>query len=68
MEKIKLSERISKVSPSLTLAITAKAKAMIEAGEDVVPFGAGEPDFPTPRHIAEAAKRALDEGHTKYTP
>ena len=41
MEKIKLSERISKVSPSLTLAITAKAKAMIEAGEDVVPFGAG---------------------------
>lgn len=68
MEKIKLSERISKVSPSLTLAITAKAKAMIEAGEDVVPFGAGEPDFPTPRHIAEAAKRALDEGLTKYTP
>lgn len=68
MEKIKLSERILKVSPSLTLAITAKAKAMIEAGEDVVPFGAGEPDFPTPRHIAEAAKRALDEGHTKYTP
>ena len=68
MEKTRLSERISKVSSSLTLAITAKAKAMIAAGEDVVPFGAGEPDFPTPAHIVAAAKRALDEGHTKYTP
>lgn len=64
----RLSARISKVSPSLTLAITAKAKAMKAAGEDVVSFGVGEPDFPTPAHIVEAAKRALDDGQTKYTP
>lgn len=64
----RLSARISNVSPSLTLAITAKAKAMKAAGEDVVSFGVGEPDFPTPAHIVEAAKRALDDGQTKYTP
>lgn len=64
----RLSARISKVSPSLTLSITAKAKAMKAAGEDVVSFGVGEPDFPTPAHIVEAAKRALDDGQTKYTP
>ena len=66
--KERLTKRISSVAPSLTLAITAKAKAMKAAGEDVVSFGAGEPDFPTPAHIAEAAKRAIDEGKTKYTP
>ena len=66
--KQRLSARISTVSPSLTLAITAKAKAMKAAGEDVVSFGVGEPDFPTPAHIVSAAKRALDEGQTKYTP
>lgn len=66
--KKRLTKRISSVAPSLTLAITAKAKAMKAAGEDVVSFGAGEPDFPTPAHIAEAAKRAIDEGKTKYTP
>ena len=68
MENTRLSKKISGVAPSLTLAITAKAKAMKAAGEDVVSFGAGEPDFPTPAHIVEAAKRALDEGRTKYTP
>lgn len=64
----RLSDKISGVAPSFTLAITAKAKAMKAAGEDVVSFGAGEPDFPTPAHIVSAAKRALDEGRTKYTP
>ncbi|MGN1062359.1 MAG: pyridoxal phosphate-dependent aminotransferase [Candidatus Scatosoma sp.] len=64
----RISARISAVSPSLTLAITAKAKAMKAAGEDVVSFGVGEPDFPTPAHIVDAAKRALDNGQTKYTP
>ena len=53
----RISARISAVSPSLTLAITAKAKAMKAAGEDVVSFGVGEPDFPTPAHIVDAAKR-----------
>ena len=56
------------LAPSLTLAISAKAKAMKAAGESVVSFGVGEPDFNTPEHIIAAAKAALDAGHTKYTP
>ena len=56
------------LAPSLTLAISAKAKAMKAAGESVVSFGVGEPDFNTPEHIINAAKAALDAGHTKYTP
>lgn len=64
----RLAKKISAVSPSLTLAITAKAKAMKAAGEDVVSFGAGEPDFSTPQNIAAAAKKAIDDGKTKYTP
>ena len=56
------------ISPSLTLAISAKAKAMKQAGESVVSFGVGEPDFNTPAHIIDAAKAALDAGYTKYTP
>ena len=51
----RLSRRIAAVAPSATLAIDAKAKAMVAAGEDVVGFGAGEPDFPTPDAIVEAA-------------
>ena len=63
-----LSKRISAISPSLTLAISAKAKAMKQAGESVVNFGAGEPDFNTPEHIIQAAEDALERGCTKYTP
>ena len=63
-----LSERISQISASATLAITAQAKAMQARGIDVISLGAGEPDFDTPKHIKRAAKRALDEGFTKYTP
>ena len=59
---------MSAISPSLTLAISAKAKAMKQAGESVVSFSVGEPDFCTPAHIVEAAKTALDKGQTKYTP
>lgn len=59
---------MSAISPSLTLAITAKAKAMKAAGEPVVSFGVGEPDFNTPQNIINAAKNALDNGYTKYTP
>ena len=62
------SERASSVSPSLTLAISAKAKAMKKEGIDVVGFGAGEPDFDTPKDIKEKAKEAIDKGYTKYTP
>ena len=65
---MKLANRVGKVPPSLTLAITAKAKAMTAEGFDVCSFSAGEPDFDTPNHIKAAAKQALDEGKTKYGP
>jgi aspartate aminotransferase len=64
----KISQSAASLSPSLTLAIDAKAKAMKAAGEDVVGFGAGEPDFDTPQHIKDAAAKALADGFTKYTP
>ncbi len=62
-----LSRRAQAVKPSVTLAITARAKALQRAGVDLVQLGAGEPDFDTPAHIKDAAKAALDEGFTKYT-
>lgn len=65
---MKLSTRVAALSPSSTLAITAKAKALKEQGEDVIGLGAGEPDFNTPRYIIEAAMKAMEEGQTKYTP
>lgn len=65
---MRLSKRISRIEPSATLSISAQAKKMKAEGLDVIGFGAGEPDFDTPRHIKEAAKQALDEGFTKYTP
>ncbi|WP_414623244.1 pyridoxal phosphate-dependent aminotransferase [Calothrix sp. CCY 0018] len=65
---MKLAARISQVSPSLTLAIAAKAKAMKAEGIDVCSFSAGEPDFDSPAHVKAAAKKALDEGKTKYGP
>ena len=66
--KNRIAGRMLSISPSLTLAISAKAKAMKAAGEPVVSFGVGEPDFNTPEHIVNAAKSALDNGQTKYTP
>jgi len=65
---MRFASRIGRVEPSPTLAITAKAKQMKADGIDVVSFGAGEPDFPTPAPVVDAAKRALDEGKTRYTP
>jgi len=67
-EVMSVSKRLSLVGSSPTLAITAKAKKMKQEGIDIIGFGAGEPDFDTPLHIKEAAKKALDEGFTKYTP
>jgi len=64
----RISQRAASLSPSLTLAIDAKAKQMKAAGEDVVGFGAGEPDFDTPQHIKTPPSRRLNEGFTKYTP
>lgn len=65
---MKLAARVGKINPSLTLAITAKAKAMKAEGIDVCSFSAGEPDFDTPEHIKAAAEKALAEGKTKYGP
>lgn len=63
-----LSEKAKAVKPSSTLAITAKAKELKASGIDVVGFGAGEPDFNTPKNVCEAATKAIETGFTKYTP
>ncbi|WP_449536714.1 pyridoxal phosphate-dependent aminotransferase [Ferdinandcohnia sp. Marseille-Q9671] len=65
---MKLANRVAALTPSSTLAITAKAKELKAQGHDVIGLGAGEPDFNTPDHIIEAAVKAMKEGHTKYTP
>jgi aspartate aminotransferase len=65
---MEISARAAQLSPSLTLSIDAKAKAMKAEGIDVCGFGAGEPDFDTPDHIKAAAIQALEAGFTKYTP
>jgi aspartate aminotransferase len=66
--KYKISQRAASLSPSLTLTIDSKAKQMKAEGQDVVGFGAGEPDFDTPQHIKDACAKALADGFTKYTP
>lgn len=63
-----ISNKSMGISPSPTLAIDSKFKEMKKEGIDVVGFGAGEPDFDTPKHIKEAAINAINEGFTKYTP
>lgn len=65
---MKLASRVQQVPPSVTLAISAKAKAMKAEGIDVLNFSVGEPDFNTPKHIVDAAKKALDDGKTRYGP
>jgi len=67
-EKFALADRVLQVAPSPTLAVNAKAKALRAAGADILNFSVGEPDLPTPAHVCEAGKRAIDEGHTRYTP
>lgn len=62
-----IANRLSAVKPSPTLAVTQRAKELKAAGVDVIGLGIGEPDFQTPAHIVEAAKKALDSGETKYT-
>lgn len=61
------ARRLDVIEPSPTLAISAKAAELKKQGEDIVSFGAGEPDFETPAHIKEAAKKAIDKGQTRYT-
>ena len=64
---IKLSNRVQRVKPSPTLAVTARAAELKAAGQDIIGLGAGEPDFDTPQHIKEAAIAAINSGMTKYT-
>ena len=65
---MKFSSRIEKVNPSMTLAIDAKAKELKAKGEDVIGFGAGEPDYDTPDRIKQAGIRAIEANETHYTP
>ncbi|MCX5897100.1 MAG: pyridoxal phosphate-dependent aminotransferase [Proteobacteria bacterium] len=65
---MELARRVKEIKPSPTLAVDAKAKALLAQGIDVVGFGAGEPDFDTPDNIKEAAIKAIKSGFTKYTP
>ncbi len=65
---MRLAKRVSTLTPSSTLAITAKAKELKDQGHDVIGLGAGEPDFNTPQYIIDAAVRSMEEGLTKYTP
>jgi len=64
---IKLSDRVQRVKPSPTLAVTARAAELKAAGQDIIGLGAGEPDFDTPQHIKDAAIEAINSGMTKYT-
>ncbi len=67
MPTLRLSDRVQRIKPSPTLAVTTRAKQMIAAGKDVIDLGVGEPDFDTPAHIKAAAIRAIEAGFTKYT-
>ena len=62
-----IADRLSLIKPSQTLAVTKKARDLKAAGRDVIGLGAGEPDFDTPPHVIEAAKKAMDKGLTRYT-
>jgi aspartate aminotransferase len=62
-----LSDRVQRIKPSATLAVTARAKALKAAGEDIIVLAAGEPDFDTPEHVKQAAIDAIHAGFTKYT-
>jgi aspartate aminotransferase len=65
---MKLTDRINRVNVSLTIGMAQKARALKAEGKDVISLSLGEPDFDTPEHIKEAAKRAMDKGFTKYPP
>src|SRR4026209_569331 len=64
---IRLTRRVREIQVSPTLAVMNKALELGAAGIDIVDFGPGEPDFPTPRFVCESGKKAIDEGRTKYT-
>ena len=63
-----LAKRLSRIKPSPTNVLTGKVAELKRSGRNIIGLGAGEPDFDTPENIVAAAKKALDNGHTKYTP
>ena len=65
---MKFSERIQRIQPSMTLAVDAKAKELRSNGENIISFGAGEPDFDTPDKIKQAGIAAIEKNITHYTP
>src|SRR5688572_2326474 len=65
---VRIGKKVAALSDSLTLAIDARFKSMVQAGEDAVSFGTGEPDFPTPAPVCEAGIQSIRDGFTKYTP
>ena len=62
-----LAAKLNRIKPSPTMAVTARAQELKEAGENIIGLGAGEPDFDTPEHIKAAALEAMKQGQTKYT-
>jgi len=64
---IHISQRVQRIKPSPTLAVTARAAELRAAGKDIIGLGAGEPDFDTPEHVKQAAIQAIQQGFTKYT-
>lgn len=68
VEEFHVASRVAAMTPSKTMAVAALAKQLRQDGADIIDLGTGEPDFPTPYNILYAAHRAMDEGHTKYTP
>ena len=67
-DAIQLTDRVNRIGVSPTMAVLQEAEKYKAQGVDVVDFGPGEPDFPTPQHIKRAAIQALEENRTKYTP
>jgi aspartate aminotransferase len=68
VEEFHVASRVAAMTPSKTMAVAALAEQLRRDGADIIDLGAGEPDFPTPYNVRQAARRAMDEGHTKYTP
>jgi aspartate aminotransferase len=64
---LELAQRVQRIKPSATLAVSNRAQEMQDAGQDIISLSIGEPDFDTPNHIKEAAIQAIHDGHTKYT-
>ncbi|MEC8728630.1 MAG: aminotransferase class I/II-fold pyridoxal phosphate-dependent enzyme, partial [Pseudomonadota bacterium] len=62
-----LASRMNAIKPSPTIAVTTKAAELKAAGRDIIGLGAGEPDFDTPEHVKDAARKAIADGKTKYT-